>query len=300
MSSNNRILVVGGTGMLGEPVTRQLQIDGFDVRILSRSPQKAIIKFGEDFEIMEGDIQDRTSLSRALEGCIGVHINLKGGPTPKDYDRIEHQGTQAVVHAAKQAQVRQITYLSGYTIQEKNALSPSTIAKFKAEQAIRASGIPYTIFRATWFFESLPEFVQGKWGLVIGKQPHPLHWLAASDYAKMVSRSHLTPDALNKELYIYGPQAFTMAEALKVYCSTVIPSVRVATIPTWLLSLVGMITFDVELQSIVELLVYYDKIGEEGDPREANELLGTPTTTLQQWCEEHRQTLIDASKQNDK
>ncbi len=288
MNSNKRILVVGGTGMLGEPVARQLQTDGFDVRILSRSPKQARAKFGADFEIYEGDIQDGVSLSRALEGCAGVHVNLKGGPTPEDYDRIEYQGTRAVARAAKQAQVRQITYLSGYTIQEKNALSPSTIAKFKAEQAVRASGIPYTIFRATWFVESLPDFVQGKWGLVIGKQAHRLHWLAASDYARMVSRSYQTPGALNKELYIYGPQAFTMAEALKTYCGIVDPLVRVATIPIWLLSLLGRITFNVELRSIAELLAYYDKIGEEGDPREANELLGAPATTLQQWCEGRR------------
>ncbi len=288
MNSNKRILVVGGTGMLGEPVARQLQMDGFGVRILSRSPKQARAKFGANFEIYEGDVQDAVSLSHALEGCAGVHVNLKGGPTPEDYDRIEHQGTRAVARAAKQAQVRQITYLSGYTIQEKNALSPSTIAKFKAEQAVRASGIPYTIFRATWFVESLPDFVQGKWGLVIGKQAHRLHWLAASDYAQMVSRSYQTPDALNKELYIFGPRAFTMAEALKTYCRIVDPRVRVATIPTWLLSLLGRITFNVELQSIAELLAYYDKIGEEGDPREANELLGAPTTTLQQWCEGRR------------
>jgi len=35
-------------------------------------------------------------------------------------------------------------------------------------------------------------------------------------------------------------------------------------------------------------LGYYDKVGEEGSPQEANMLLGTPQTTLQQWCERQR------------
>jgi uncharacterized protein YbjT (DUF2867 family) len=38
---NKRILVLGGTGMLGGPVVRRLLADGFDVRVLARDPAKA-------------------------------------------------------------------------------------------------------------------------------------------------------------------------------------------------------------------------------------------------------------------
>jgi NADP-dependent 3-hydroxy acid dehydrogenase YdfG len=41
------ILVVGATSMLGEPVARQLDADGYKVCILTRSPEKAKTKFGD-------------------------------------------------------------------------------------------------------------------------------------------------------------------------------------------------------------------------------------------------------------
>jgi len=275
--------------MLGKPVAYQLQADGFNIRILSRSPEKATVTFGNGFEICKGDVEDPASLRQALEGCQGVHINIKGGPKPEDYDRLEHRGTQTIINAAQSVGIRQITYLSAYTIQEKNARSPESRAKFKAEEAIRTSGILYTIFRASWFMESLPLFIQGKQALVVGKQPYPLHWVAAADYARMVSRSYQTPSAFNKALYIYGPQALTMKQALQVYCQMVMPHVRVSTMPIWLMTLLGKTTFNIEWQSLAELMAYYDQIGEEGEPQEANMLLGAPETTLQQWCEVQRQ-----------
>ncbi len=278
--------------MLGRPVADQLKADGFQVRVLSRSPQKAARLFGKDFEICQGDIEDRASLDQALQDCMGVHINLKGGPTAEDYDRVEYRGTQAIVQAAQTAGLQRISYLSGYTIQEKNAHSLESQAKYKAEEAIRASGIPYTFFRATWFMESLPLFIQGKQALVIGKQPNPLHWVAAADYARMVSRSYQASAAVNKALYIYGPQAFTMRQALEVFCHRLLPQVSVKTLPIGWLALLGKITFQADWQSLARLMAYYDQVGEEGDPQEANGLLGAPQTTLQQWCDTQRQKTL--------
>ena len=69
-----------------------------------------------------------------------------------------------------------------------------------AKTAIKACGIPYTIFRATWFMESFPLFIQNKRIVVVGKQTVPLHWLAAKDYARMVAKAYQTPEAANRRL----------------------------------------------------------------------------------------------------
>ena len=60
------ILVVGGTGMLGEPVARQLCAAGHHVRIFTRSAEKAAARFGADYEIVAGDVEDRAALASAL------------------------------------------------------------------------------------------------------------------------------------------------------------------------------------------------------------------------------------------
>jgi len=282
------ILVVGATGMLGEPVARQLEKDGYAVRILARNPEKAKAKLGDSFEFVMGDVEVPSSLEKAIEGCFGVHINLRGGPKAEDFDRIEHRGTVNVVDVSAKLGVQRITYLSGAAVFEENSWFPSAKAKLQAESAIRGSGVTYSIFCATHFMESLSLAIRGKRASVIGQQPHRLHWLAASDYAKMVSKSFRLPEAANKRFFVYGPEALTMTEALRKYCSIVHPGVKVSSVPIWLLSLIGRVSFNAELQFIAELMRFFEKVGEGGDPTEANRLLGTPTTTLEQWCNRQR------------
>ena len=43
---DKQILVIGGTGMLGDSVTRQLREDGFKVRVMARDLEKAQARFG--------------------------------------------------------------------------------------------------------------------------------------------------------------------------------------------------------------------------------------------------------------
>ena len=101
------ILVVGGTGMLGEPVARRLRAEGHHVRIFTRNPGQAQAKFGADYEVVAGDVEDLPSLESALKGCDGVHINLEGGLDPD----LERRGTVNIVRAAGNASIHRITYL---------------------------------------------------------------------------------------------------------------------------------------------------------------------------------------------
>jgi uncharacterized protein YbjT (DUF2867 family) len=106
---SEKILVIGGTGMLGQPVVRQLTTDGFSVRVLARTPAKAATLFGSTVEVCAGDLDDAASIRSAMQGCTRVHVSIKGGPTPADFDRIEVRGTQAIAAAAKQTGVQHIT-----------------------------------------------------------------------------------------------------------------------------------------------------------------------------------------------
>lgn len=280
------ILVVGATGMLGEPVARQLQKDGYVVRVLAQNPTEAKKKLGESFDIFKGDVEDISSLEKALKGCFGVHINLRGGPKAESFYRIEHQGTANIAMVAVKMGVQHLTYLSSAAALEENAWFPSVGAKLRAEAAIKESGIPYTIFCPTHFMESLPLYIRNNRASIIGKQPNLLHWVATSDYAKMISKAFQLPEATNKRFFIYGPEALTMREALVKYCSLVYPEIKVSSTPIWLLSLIGTVSFNAELQFIAELMKFFEKTSEGGDPAEANTLFGTPTTTLEQWCKE--------------
>ena len=286
MTNNKTILVIGGTGMLGKPVAQQLKADGFNVRLLARSPEKAQKLLGADYEIIKGDVDNPASLRAALTGADGVHISLKGGPSEADFDRMDHIATRDIAQAAKELGVGRVTLISAYAVSEEKADSPESRSKVKGEAALKSSGVPYTIFRASWFMETLPMFVQDKRISLIGNQIHPLHWIAVEDYSRMVSKSYQTDETLNKEFYIFGPEAYTMGEAMKIYASY--SGVKVAPISTKMLSVMGALTFNTEWISTATLMGHYERWGEDGSPNEANRLLGAPKTTLKEWCQKNQ------------
>jgi len=266
--------------MLGEPVARRLRADGYQVRIFTRNVEKARAKFGAEYEIAAGDVEDRASLDAALLGCQAVHINLDGGLDPD----LERRGAENVVAAAAKAGIQRITYLSGTSVTKENCWYAGTKAKFEAEAAVRASGVPYTIFQATFFMETLPRFVRGTRASILGSQPHPWHWVAADDYARMVSKACGTPEATNKTLHVFGPQPRTTRQALQTYCDIARPDAKVSTVPFWMASLIARLSRDKELEAVVPFFRYSEVVAEAGDPAEADALLGAPMTTLEQWC----------------
>lgn len=280
---NKPVLVIGGTGMLGQFVVRQLVADQSSVRVLARTPAKAFQLFGSTVEVCVGDLDDAAAVQAAMRGVERVHVSIKGGPTQADFDRIEGRGTQTIAAAAKQMGVQHITYLSAYSVVPQLADSMETRAKVKAEQTIKASGVPYTFFRPTWFMETLPLFIQGKRASLIGQQVHPLHWIAAQDFAHMVSRSYQTPEALNKALYIYGPEALTMRQALDAYIQSAVPQAAISALPVWVFSLLARLSRNAEWISLADLMKHTEHTPEHDSPAEANRLLGEPTTTLKQW-----------------
>ena len=276
------VLVIGGTGMLGKPVAQQLKADGFSVRLLARNPEKAKKLLGAGYEIVKGDVDNHTALKGAMTGVDGVHISLKGGPTEADFERMDHLAVRDIAQIAKEKNVGRVTLISAYAVSEEKADTPESRSKVKGEAALKSSGVPYTIFRASWFMETLPLFVQGKSISLIGNQIHPLHWIAVEDYARMVSKSYQTAETLNKELYIFGPEALTMGEAMKIYAEHA--GVKVAPMSTTILSILGTLTFNAEWKGMSVLMKHYENWGEDGSPEEADRLLGVPVITLKEWC----------------
>ena len=271
----NTILVLGGTGLLGAPVTRRLQADGFRVRLLARDPEKAGGMF-EGMEIVPGDVTDLASLERALEGCSGVHISV-GGP-------VDQLSAENVAALAPRLGLARITYVSGSTVSEENGWFPMTAQKLAAEAAIGACGVPYTIFCPTWPMEQLPRFARGGQPLLIGDRPTPYHWFAADDMGRMVSAAFQTEAAANKRLFVHGPEVITTLEALERYCRAFHPEVEsVPVMPIEAARASAEATGNQMLGFFAGLMAYFEQVGEPGDPTEANELLGAPATTLEAW-----------------
>lgn len=264
--------------MLGEPVARRLRADGYRVRVATRDPAARQRRFGGDYELVETRLSDESSVAAAMTGCYGVHISLPTG--------VELESTQSISRLAPEQGVGRLTYISGPTVSEEARRYRLGDIKYRCEQAVRGSGLPYTIFRCTMFNETLPIFVKGDRVLDIGPLRNKWHWLAAEDYARMVSRSYGVDEAEGKTLVVRGPEALTIGEALEKYVAEYHPEVtRTSTTPTWVFRVLGLIKRSPELTAVADMFHYFKEAGEVGDPSEANSLLGAPETTVDEWLE---------------
>jgi uncharacterized protein YbjT (DUF2867 family) len=273
-----RILVIGATGVLGEPAARCLQDAGFSVRGMSRQASRARPRFPEPFELVEGDARNRADVVRALPGCDAVHISI-------NHDQEDECVTQ-VVEAGQAQGLQRITYVSGTTVCEENRWFPLVDRKLKSEQAVRASGIAYTIFCPTWFIEMLSRFVRNGRAFVFGKPSRRWHFVSVQDFGRMVAESYRRRDAVNKRFYVHGPQALTIPEALRSYCQVLHPEIKsFRHLPYWLAKLIAWVRGSAEMRVGVNLVSYLEKVGERGDPTEANAILGAPQTTLDRWLQ---------------
>jgi len=272
------VLVVGATGLLGRPVAHHLRGAGFGVRVMSRRASQARAAFPEPFEIVEGDALSRADVAKALAGCDGVHVSV-------DHER-EDECVAQVVEAARGAGLHRITYVSGTTVCEENRWFPIVDRKLKAEHAIAASGVDFTIFRPGWFMEMVPRLVRDGRATVFGKPTRRWHFVSVQDFARMVTESYQRTEAVGKRFYVHGPQALTLPEALQTYCEVLHPEITtISHVPYWVLRLIAWSRGNEVLRRGLDMVAYLEKVGERGDAAEANAILGAPRLTLEAWAQ---------------
>ena len=118
-----RLLVTGGTGLVGSHACRALMAAGHAVRLLVRSPDKAANFYGSEGEslpqLIQGDVTDLASVERALKGCDAlVHA---AAATPMQIDSVARLfevnvgGVRNVVSAALEQGIDRIVYVSSIT-----------------------------------------------------------------------------------------------------------------------------------------------------------------------------------------
>jgi uncharacterized protein YbjT (DUF2867 family) len=146
------IVVAGATGKQGGAVARSLLERGFRVRALTRNPQKpeAQALADQGAEVVQGDMEDRSSMERALEGAYGVFSVQNYWES--GYDGELQQG-KTVADAAKAAGVEHLVYSSVGSAHRQTGI-PHFKSKWEVENHVRQIGLPYTILRPTAFMQN--------------------------------------------------------------------------------------------------------------------------------------------------
>src|SRR5262245_3524826 len=107
-----KVLIIGSTGMLGKPVTRQLIHDKFDVSLLARDTAKTA-KIFQGVRIIKGDVFDEERLAEAMKGQDIIYISLSVSQSSSRNDKQpEREGIENIAALAKEYRVKRLVYLS--------------------------------------------------------------------------------------------------------------------------------------------------------------------------------------------
>ena len=104
MPAGERVLVIGATQGTGSLIVPRLLRDGYSVRVLARTPDRARARFGASVDVVAGDVTKPGTLPAAMDGI--HHLILTAGvtkrPAPESLVKAtEHDGTLNVLAAAE-------------------------------------------------------------------------------------------------------------------------------------------------------------------------------------------------------
>ncbi len=156
-----RLLVVGATGGLGRAVVDSALARGHDVSALVRNPQTADLP--AEVRNLQGDVLDRVSLERAVDGRDAV-LCVLGTPSPRTATTLLEDGTANLVEVMTRLQVARLVCVTLLGVGQSRAntallyrhiilrlLAPMVPDKQNQEGVVRASGLDWVLVRPPTF-----------------------------------------------------------------------------------------------------------------------------------------------------
>jgi len=144
---NPRILVIGGTGTIGNSVCELLQAENADFTALVRNAEKAQSFHSRGIKTVIGDLSKPDSLKKAMVGIDKLFLLSVTSPEIP------------LLHgnAAKAAKVSGLKHIVKISVRGASVEANFNIGRFhgNAEQEIREIGIPYTFLQPHSFLQNL-------------------------------------------------------------------------------------------------------------------------------------------------
>ena len=227
-STGRTVAVAGGTGFVGGAIALELHRRGDRVVVLSHRGEEARGGLPDTIEIRRADVQTGDGLAEALKGVDALAIALAFRNNPIEAPRrhqtfveVDSEGTERLVAAAREAGVGRLVYISGAGA-APDAERHWFRAKWRAEEAVRGSGLTWTIIRPTWIFGprdvSLNRFVGFARRLRMvpmtnaGRQQ--LAPVFVDDAARLAADSLTDDNAANQVFELGGPETFRMRDII--------------------------------------------------------------------------------------
>ena len=282
MKSDGTILITGVTGHQGGAVARALQASGFRLRGLTRKPEseRAMALARQGVEVVKGDLDDDSTLRRALAGAWGVFAVQNTWEAGVEGE--EAQGKRLAT-LARETGVEHYVYSSVGSAHKRTNV-PHFENKWRIEETVRVLGFPsHVILRPVYFMENLlaPFSLQGDTLAAALRPDTKLQMIAVDDIGWFGARAFTDSTVLNgREIDIAG-DVRTMTEAAAILATALHRPITFAQTP---IEQVRQFSEDTAV-----MLEWFDRVGYSADIAGLEHEFRHPLTKLPEWARRRAQ-----------
>lgn len=219
-----RILVTGGSGLIGSAVVRALLQRGHAVRLLARHAGEAAAEYPPGVQPVSAAIDDDDALPVAVHGCDAVvHIAgiLTENPPAATYEKVNVVGTAKLLKAASDRGAPLFIFVS--SLGADRGASAYHLSKRAAETLVRNYAGPWLILRPGAVYgpgdETISLLLKMLRALpavpVVGEADQRFQPMWCDDFAEAIARALERRDLAGQTLELVGPEVTTTGDVLR-------------------------------------------------------------------------------------
>ncbi len=215
-------VITGATGNTGKPLSHALLDAGKQVRIISRSPEKARELTDKGAELFQGDISDEKLVIRAFSGATAVYAMIPFNFTAKDYFAFQKSLADPIVSAVAKTRVKYVVTLSSVGADLEKDTGIVTGLHYLEQKLNSIKDLNVLHLRPTYFLENtlgMADMIKqmGIMGSPV-KADLTLNMIATRDIATYAAKRLLALDFKGHNVqYLLGQHDLTYNQVAKVY-----------------------------------------------------------------------------------
>jgi uncharacterized protein YbjT (DUF2867 family) len=237
------LLIIGGTGTLGRQIVLQALTKGYQVRCLVRNFRKASFLREWGVELVYGDLTRPETIPPCLKGITAIiDASTSRADELDSLKKVDWDGKLYLIEAAKAANIEKFIFFSAQNVEQFENI-PLMKLKNEMEVKLKESGIPYTIFRLTGFYQGLIEQyaipILESLPIWVTNENTYISYMDTQDIAKFCLRALQIPQTTNQTFLLGGSRAWVSSEIINLCEQLAGQQAKVKRIPLFFLKFVS-------------------------------------------------------------
>lgn len=214
------LLIIGGTGTLGRQIVLQALTKGYPVRCMVRNFRKANFLKEWGVELVYGDLARPETIPPCFKGITAlIDASTSRANELDSLKKVDWDGKLSLIKAAKTAKIKRFIFFSTQNVEQFETI-PLMKLKYGIETKLKKSGIPYTIFRLTGFYQGLIEQyaipILENLPIWVTNENTNIAYMDTQDIARFCLRSLQIPQTRNQTFFLSGLRGWVSSEIINL------------------------------------------------------------------------------------